>query len=913
MMGMPPQEVENPLAHGMSGQDAKGGAPLQGEQRWVVLKEREQEELRDANGNHVFRYANGDAIPLDWCMVMRLPEPKRDEDGFLGEPTAMPDEAREIVERCFNVGLYVKHHIGMEQRQLFIQIGATLPMMMHEATHHMELQMEVKGARPCRGTIPFHVELVHQFQSKEDYEAGKEFRFNSGQRQLIVMNLIERLAQVDPYAKVRSKSRFELLQNCKFKAVHKHHGMQRWAVKELLEANLCTTMTSMQKSTTLKLPKCMKLYNKLLVDAAVEVATQGQANPGERVDPDACKEIVLELEAKTLGESKTVEELMAKIKKQKASRQMNCIRKLFCMAHDGGDDGDEDSFVCRMTHCYPLHDQVELGVLLERWADFQNMKRWEIPWAMDQGTRIVNHWGMFYQPTTLVREYFGDHVALYFAWLQMYTRWLRFAAALGALTMVGNYLSPDGIDSNPLVLAYSIFLSLWSTLFNEAWLYRQKELQFLWGTAGYEDNEQPRPQFRGVVEEDEVTGRKALVHENPSQHAGRMLASIFMMLIMIVLVIFGALGAFIIRHTDATITEKCFNPCTSVEMAWHSTRMDDNWADYVFLSEKETQCSHVFQNSSGMAFCKFSLPNAGQEYGRCQAQEFWTNATQCENVDLDGTVTSSDRAACVRISSCSYTSYSVGGVEDPSWWQANRWKLYSSLVNLILIQGGGQVYAYLAGILNYWENHRTETEYTDNLIAKTMMFQFINNYFTLFYIAFLINIQFYPGMQTGCDGKSCMAELQWQLLIVFTGKTVAKKAVEMAKPFVHGFCESRKTKKVAQKQSRKDKKAAQRQQAAAAAAAAADAGVASGAYTQRRAAVASKAAGGPAAAAAAAAAADLDLDHFTEPCEKERYLAEYGEDRYPGTFGDFQVRSPQLPPQCQWHAPLTVLTGDAIG
>jgi hypothetical protein len=64
---------------------------------------------------------------------------------------------------------------------------------------------------------------------------------------------------------------------------------------------------------------------------------------------------------------------------------------------------------------------------------------------------------------------------------------------------------------------------------------------------------------------------------------------------------------------------------------------------------------------------------------------------------------------------------------------------------------------------------------------------------------------------------------------------------------------------------------------------------------------------------AAAAAADLELDHFTEPCEKERYRAEYGEDRYPGTFGDFQVRSPQLPPQSQWHAPLTVLTGDAIG
>ena len=184
------------------------------------------------------------------------------------------------------------------------------------------------------------------------------------------------------------------------------------------------------------------------------------------------------------------------------------------------------------------------------------------------------------------------------------------------------------------------------------------------------------------------------------------------------------------------------------------------------------------------------------EYGTCRAAEFWTNATQCELIDLKSDNTALDRAACEAITSCT-CSYSVGGVEDPSWWQANRWKLYSSLINLVLIQGGGQVYAYFAGVLNYWENHRTETEYTDNLIAKVMMFQFVNNYFTLFYIAFLINIPFFDGMRTGCDGKSCMAELQWQLLIVFTGKTFAKKAVEMAKPFAKGYFESSEAKKAA--------------------------------------------------------------------------------------------------------------------
>lgn len=39
--------------------------------------------------------------------------------------------------------------------------------------------------------------------------------------------------------------------------------------------------------------------------------------------------------------------------------------------------------------------------------------------------------------------------------------------------------------------------------------------------------------------------------------------------------------------------------------------------------------------------------------------------------------------------------------------------------------------------LNDWENHRTATDYTDQLIFKTFAFQFINSYMSLFYIAFI--------------------------------------------------------------------------------------------------------------------------------------------------------------------------------
>ena len=44
------------------------------------------------------------------------------------------------------------------------------------------------------------------------------------------------------------------------------------------------------------------------------------------------------------------------------------------------------------------------------------------------------------------------------------------------------------------------------------------------------------------------------------------------------------------------------------------------------------------------------------------------------------------------------------------------------------------IYGRVARYLNKMENHATQTEFEDNLIAKTFCFQFINSYFSLFYI-----------------------------------------------------------------------------------------------------------------------------------------------------------------------------------
>jgi hypothetical protein len=46
------------------------------------------------------------------------------------------------------------------------------------------------------------------------------------------------------------------------------------------------------------------------------------------------------------------------------------------------------------------------------------------------------------------------------------------------------------------------------------------------------------------------------------------------------------------------------------------------------------------------------------------------------------------------------------------------------------------VYNGVAIRMNNWENHRTDTDYEDRLIAKQFSFKFVNSYASLAFIAF---------------------------------------------------------------------------------------------------------------------------------------------------------------------------------
>lgn len=154
-----------------------------------------------------------------------------------------------------------------------------------------------------------------------------------------------------------------------------------------------------------------------------------------------------------------------------------------------------------------------------------------------------------------VRDYFGDHVGLYFAWVGLYTKWLQWPALLGIFVMcvqvmdMRNEAGDETITINGIIImAYSIYLALWSTLFIEYWNRLECELKFQWGSEGFEGTELPRSKFKGKIELVELTGTSKLVHDSACKRNVKLWISWMFGTGIILLVVFLAFFAYIFRN-----------------------------------------------------------------------------------------------------------------------------------------------------------------------------------------------------------------------------------------------------------------------------------------------------------------------------------------------------------------------------
>ena len=305
---------------------------------------------------------------------------------------------------------------------------------------------------------------------------------------------------------------------------------------------------------------------------------------------------------------------------------------------------------------FPLHLQRELEAVQ---GPIMNMT--QMPWNM---------------PIDRLRDYFGEKVGMYFAWVSHYTTMLMVAAVAGLATWVDVFL--EDTPNAALVLFFAIFMSVWSAVFVESWKRRQVTLAMKWGMTNFEESEQERPSFlthkRTVVNISPVTSMAVPVFPDSVR---RKLVAISATLISIAIIAVAAIvsGIFILK------TKLVENP--------------------------------------------------------------WV----------------------------------VSGLDLGS--------IVPSVLNSLQIQVTNFLYQKLALWLNDFENHRTDTEYEDYLIAKTFAFQFINSYASLIYIAFFKdNISDDPAAQ--CVDRDCMRELSVQLGTILLMRLVVDNFVEIGVPFILG-------------------------------------------------------------------------------------------------------------------------------
>lgn len=99
-----------------------------------------------------------------------------------------------------------------------------------------------------------------------------------------------------------------------------------------------------------------------------------------------------------------------------------------------------------------------------------------------------------------------------------------------------------------------------------------------------------------------------------------------------------------------------------------------------------------------------------------------------------------------------------------------------SIINAIQIQVFNIIYSKVVKILTNMENHKTQNHYEDSLVVKTFIFQFVNSFNSLVYIAFVrCNVD-------NLDEQICVNELSTQLISIFL-VSYGKNIIELGYPY----------------------------------------------------------------------------------------------------------------------------------
>ncbi|KAL5463709.1 hypothetical protein EMCRGX_G032634 [Ephydatia muelleri] len=112
-------------------------------------------------------------------------------------------------------------------------------------------------------------------------------------------------------------------------------------------------------------------------------------------------------------------------------------------------------------------------------------------------------------PIEDLRNYYGEAVAYYFAWMNFYTTCVLIPAIVGILIYL---FRADGINVqfDPYLPIFAYFMAIWGVTYTILWQRKSVEHSFVWNTYNYEKVEERRDEFHGEIRPDPVTHEPAV-------------------------------------------------------------------------------------------------------------------------------------------------------------------------------------------------------------------------------------------------------------------------------------------------------------------------------------------------------------------------------------------------------------------
>jgi len=341
------------------------------------------------------------------------------------------------------------------------------------------------------------------------------------------------------------------------------------------------------------------------------------------------------------------------------------------------------------------------------------------------------------QPLEKVNEYFNSKIALYFGFVGYYTGWLLLAAIVGLSAGLYTIFFSKSLD-NLVVAGYSIAMACWGTIFLEFWKRYNSELAYRWSTLKLEDEAKERADFAMGCGDIKKRG------------------------------FYNTKGTFV--PFDEDIQPPNY---PSIYKFFIGGQHEEFVKGEEALMQEHGQ--HLPQAQAMSKFEPEAAPFMPAANRRCRS--YCTNTISLVVV----------AALCVALTAflvmrlCFMQKFTV------------RWGgLMAAGIQSACIVSFNFIYRKCAVLMVDFENYRTDQEWENALVRRVFLFQFINSYFTLFYVAFAKGrVGTIFGYDDTCkdahgnDAPNCMYELSYLLITTLSMVQLGSTLFEVVFPYVY--------------------------------------------------------------------------------------------------------------------------------